>query len=141
MAWIKAFHIIAVMSWMAGLLYLPRLFVYHVENYEKQELAQTFQVMERKLLRFIMNPAMMISWITGLAMLVLSFDFYSSQIWLWVKLLAIIVMTGFHMKCASWRKQLLSDDCVFTGTYFRYANEVPTLLMIIIVIMAIVEPF
>lgn len=138
--WIKALHIIAVMSWMAGLLYLPRLFVYHAGVEVGSARALTFQLMERRLLKAIMNPAMIVSWGLGLWMLHLNPDLLSLP-WMWVKLVCIVLMTYAHMKFAAMRRQLESDAPPKSDRYYRIWNEVPTLLMIIIVIMAVVEPF
>lgn len=139
--WIKALHIIAVISWMAGLFYLPRLFVYHVERAQPgSELDQTFQIMEHKLLRVIMNPAMIVAWVCGVLLMAMGgFDFSAG--WSWVKLLAVIAMTGVHMWLASQRKKLAGGTNVLTGRTYRLVNEVPTVLMFIIVIAVIVRPF
>ena len=137
--WVKALHLIAVMSWMAGLLYLPRLFVYHssVENNGAQAL--TFALMERRLLKAIMNPAMILSYVFGLWMLHLNPGLISLP-WMWVKLAAIVGMTYSHMLFGKMRKELEKGHARPTKHY-RYWNEVPTLLMIIIIFMAVVEPF
>jgi len=140
--WAKALHVISVISWMAGLFYLPRLFVYHVEQAGSSgELHETFQIMELKLFRYIMNPAMIAVWIFGL-MLALTpgiVDWASG--WPWVKALAISGMTWFHHWLGRRRKELALGNCAVTGRTFRLMNEVPTLLMIVIVIMIIVRPF
>ena len=137
--WVKALHLIAVMSWMAGLLYLPRLFVYHAMVEVDSVRAQTFKLMERKLLKVIMNPAMFFSWGLGLWLL------YKNPVllvmpWMWVKFICVIMMTGAHMVFARMRRQLEMDKALSNKTY-RWWNEVPTILMVIIVIMAVVEPF
>lgn len=139
--WIKALHIAAVISWMAGMFYLPRLFVYHVERATVgSEMDKTFQVMERKLLRVIMNPAMIVSWLCGLLLIAMGmFDWGS--IWSWVKLLAVILMTVCHMWLAARRKELANGTNTRSGRAYRLANEVPTVLMLIIVVMVIVRPF
>ena len=138
--WVKALHIIAVMSWMAGLLYLPRLFVYHAGVEVGSARALTFKLMERRLLKAIMNPAMIVSWALGLWMLHLNPDLLSLP-WMWVKLACIMLMTYAHMKFGAMRKQLESDVKPKPERYYRIWNEVPTILMIIIVIMAVAEPF
>ncbi len=137
--WVKALHLIAVMSWMAGLLYLPRLFVYHAMVEAGSVRAQTFKLMERRLLKAIMNPAMFLSWALGIwllhknpALLVMP--------WMWVKFICVIMMTAAHMIFARMRRQL-EQDIVLSDKTYRWWNEVPAVFMIIIVIMAVVEPF
>ncbi|MCI4661157.1 MAG: protoporphyrinogen oxidase HemJ [Neomegalonema sp.] len=138
--WIKILHIAAWTSWMAGLFYLPRLFVYHTERArDDRNMAQTFEVMELKLLRFIMTPAMIVTWASGLFLAWMIVDF-STDIWFHVKLLLVIIMSGFHGFCGRWRKQLAAGDFSRSGRYFRIANEVPTLIFLAIVIMVILKP-
>lgn len=136
--YIKALHVIAVISWMAGLLYLPRLFVYHCGAEPGSELSETLKMMERRLLRAIMNPAMFVAVATGLAM---AFSFVDPDIWLHVKLLCAVLMVIAHMFMARWRKDFEADRNTRSHKFYRIANEVPTVLMIVIVVMAIVEPF
>lgn len=138
--WLRALHIISVIAWMAGLLYLPRLFVYHADAPAGSELSETFKTMERRLLRYIMNPAMIAAWIFGGGMLWANPALFSEG-WMHVKLTAIILMTGLHHVFARWRKGFMRDENTRSATYFRWANEAPTVLMIIIVIMAVVQPF
>ena len=137
--WVKALHLIAVMSWMAGLLYLPRLFVYHAQVEKDGARAQIFTLMERRLLKAIMNPAMIASYIFGLWMLHLN-PALLQEPWMIIKLIAIALMTYAHMKFAKMRRQFEQGGGE-TDRYYRLWNEVPTLLMIIIIIMAVVEPF
>lgn len=137
--WIKAIHIMAVISWMAGLFYLPRLYVYHADVPVGSDQDILFQTMEYKLLRVIMNPAMIVAWVFGL-LLILSIDAYSFG-WFHVKFAGVLAMTWFHMKCAGWRKMFARGENDKPHSYFRKMNEVPTVLMIIIVIMVIVRPF
>jgi len=137
--WLKALHLIAVMSWMAGLLYLPRLFVYHAMVEPDSVRANTFKLMERRLLKAIMNPAMIITWGLGLWMLHQNPSLLVMP-WMWVKLVCVILMTACHMVFARMRRKLEADQALSHKTY-RIWNEGPTLLMIIIVIMAVVEPF
>lgn len=137
--WLKALHLIAVISWMAGLLYLPRLFVYHAMVEPGSVRAQTFKLMERRLLKAIMNPAMIVSWVLGLWMIYEN-PALLSMAWMWVKIVCVLFMTACHMVFARMRRQLESDQALADKTY-RIWNEGPTLLMIIIVIMAVVEPF
>jgi len=140
--WFKAFHLIAVMSWMAGLLYLPRLYVYHVSAKKSSDLSETLKTMERRLLRFIMNPAMIITWILGLALLLSNFEFLmSGQGWMHAKLLLVILMSGVHGMLSKFRKDFERDDNQKSEKFYRVLNEAPTVLMIAIVILAVAEPF
>jgi len=139
--WFKAIHIIAVMSWMAGLLYLPRLFVYHVEVELNSTEDRRFQIMERRLLRAIMNPAMVVSYIFGIFLVLTPGIVDWSSAWIWLKILAILVLTGCHHAMGKWRKDLAEGTNQKSQRYFRVANEVPTISMIIIVIMVVVKPF
>ncbi len=139
--WVKALHVISVMAWMAGLLYLPRLFVYHCDAGSGTELSETLKVMERRLLRAIMNPAMIASWVFGLTMLAASREVPWSENWMTVKLVCVVLLSFAHGKMAIWRKDFADDRNTLPQKFFRAANEVPTVLMIIIVCMAIVRPF
>lgn len=140
--YVKAFHLIAVIAWMAGLLYLPRLFVYHAGAVKGSELSETLKVMERRLLRAIMNPAMIASWLLGLwlAFGLGAIDMKSDG-WFHVKLTLVIALTIFHMALSKWRKEFEADTNSRSARFYRFANEVPTLLLIAIVIMVIVRPF
>lgn len=138
--WIKALHIIAVMSWMAGMLYLPRLFVYHVNAEKGSELSETLKIMERRLLRFIINPAMILSFIFGGLMLWVNSDLIS-QPWMHAKLTAVFLMGGVHGMFSKWRKNFERDENTKSEKFYRWWNEAPTVLMIIIVIMVVVQPF
>ncbi len=136
--WVKALHIIAVISWMAGLLYLPRLFVYHAQAEPGSELSETLKVMERRLLRAIMNPAMLVSLIAGGYLL--GYQDFSSG-WLHVKLASIAGLMIMHMFMGKWRKDFEEDRNTRSHKFYRFANEGPTILMIVIVVMAVVKPF
>lgn len=136
--WIKALHIISVIAWMAGLLYLPRLFVYHAMVESASVRAETFKLMERRLLKAIMNPAMIASWGLGSAMLYMNTALFG-EIWMMVKIVCFLGMTASHMVFAKMRKEL-EKDIARPDKIYRVWNEVPTILMIIIVIMAVVEP-
>lgn len=136
--WLKAFHIIAIIAWMAGLLYLPRLFVYHADAEVGSEFSEKLKIMERRLLRAIMNPAMIVSIVLGAALLAYQ-DF--SDGWLHVKLVGVVGLVIMHMLMAKWRKTFEADSNERGHKFYRIANEVPTVLMIIIVIMAVVKPF
>lgn len=140
-SWIKALHIISVISWMAGMFYLPRLFVYHAEKAELgSELDSTFRVMERRLLKAIMTPAMLASWFFGLVMLSFgAFDF--SSVWSWVKICAVIGMTAMHGWLSARQKEFALGENTRSGKTYRIMNEVPTVLMFIIVIFVVVRPF
>lgn len=137
--WAKALHIIAVISWMAGLLYLPRLFVYHSGSKPGSELSETLKVMEARLLRYIMNPAMLISWVAGLS--TAYFMGALSQPWFHVKLLFVVGLTVVHMMLARYRREFANDQRQRDARFFRILNEVPTVLMIIIVLLVIFKPF
>jgi putative membrane protein len=137
--WILALHIISVISWMAGLLYLPRLFVYHVEARSGSELSETLKIMERRLLRVIMTPAMASSWIFGL-WLAVDTD-VSSDGWFHGKIFLVILMSAAHMGMARWRNDFEQEKNTRSVKYFRIANEVPTLLMVAIVVLVVVKPF
>ena len=137
--WIKALHVLAVISWMAGLLYLPRLFVYHASAAKGSESSQTFKVMERRLLKAIMTPAMILAWATGLYIAMLAGYFRSG--WFHGKLLLVVLMSAVHGVLAVHVKQFARDANLKAPRYFRILNEVPTVLMIGIVILVIVKPF
>jgi len=137
--WIKALHVIAVISWMAGLLYLPRLFVYHAAEPVGSEASERFKVMEYRLYRYIMNPAMMVSWIAGLWLAWSSFAFKGG--WLHAKLLFVVLLTVHHVFQKRWLRGFAADQRQHPQRFYRFQNEVPTLLMIGIVIFVIVKPF
>ena len=139
--WIKALHVMAVIAWMAGLFYLPRLFVYHAETAAVgSDLDLTFRVMEEKLLRVIMNPAMITAWLCGLLMIAMGgLDF--GAVWGWVKLGAVLAMTAAHMWMAARRRDFAAGQNTRSGRSYRIANEVPTLLMVAAVVAVIVKPF
>jgi len=137
--WIKAFHVIAIIAWMAGMLYLPRLFAYHADCAVGSEKLDTFKIMELRLLRIIMNPAMILAWIFGSLMLWANPDLFS-QAWMHVKLLCILIMTGIYHIFIKWRKIFDQDKNEKSAKYYKIWNEIPTLVMIIIVIMAVAKP-
>ncbi|NQV47918.1 MAG: protoporphyrinogen oxidase HemJ [Rhodospirillaceae bacterium] len=138
--WIKALHIISVIAWMAGLLYLPRLFVYHTDAAIGSQMSETFKVMERRLLRAIMNPAMLSSLLFGGLLLASSHTDWTEG-WLHIKLLCVAGLLALHMMMAGWRRAFAEDRNAHPQKFFRYANEAPTLLMVAIVIMAVLRPF
>ncbi len=133
---IKAFHVMAVISWMAGLFYLPRLFVYHADARDGV-LDETFRIMERRLYRAIMNPAMIASWVAGLA---LAYIIGFMQGWLHVKIFMVVLLTAYHFLLGWHLRRFARGTEHATSRYFRIINEIPTLLMIVIVIMVVVKP-
>jgi putative membrane protein len=136
--WMKALHIMAVIAWMAGLLYLPRLFVYHAEQVSVGSLTdKIFQTMEWRLLKLIMNPAMVVTWICGLSLVVTPGLIDWSEFWPWIKAACVIVMTVFHMWLGQRLKSFVSGKNNISGQQYRIINEVPTFLMIIIVFSVI----
>ena len=136
--WMKALHIMAVIAWMAGLLYLPRLFVYHAEQVSVGSLTdKIFQTMEWRLLKLIMNPAMVVTWICGLSLVVTPGLIDWSEFWPWIKAACVIVMTVFHMWLGQRLKSFVIGKNNISGQQYRIINEVPTFLMIIIVFSVI----
>ena len=134
---LKILHIISFVSWFAGLFYLPRLFVYHVENNTNREMNDVFQKMEYKLLRLIMNPAMILTWLFGLGLV----HYVGFDGWLVLKIILVIILSGFHMYLAKIRKNLEHNYRDYSSKYLRLINEVPTILLILIVILVVVKPF
>ena len=137
--WIKAFHIIAIISWMAGMLYLPRLYVYHANAKIGSELSETLKVMEKRLLRLIINPAMILAWFFGIWMLLLNPDLLHHP-FMHVKLTAVLLMQITHAMLSRYRRAFATDRNTHSAKFFRILNEVPTVLMILIVIAIIVRP-
>ena len=138
--WLRALHIISVISWMAGMLYLPRLFVYHVSAEKGSDKSETFKIMERKLLKIIINPAMSAAWIFGLLMIAANPGMFSDG-WIHVKLFLVLVMSAIHGMLSKQVKIFAADENEKSERYFRILNEVPAVLMIVIVILAVVQPF
>ena len=136
----KSLHLIAIVSWMAGLLYLPRIFVYHVENKEKKETMQIFMIMEKKLYFYIMYPAMALSWIFGL--ILISIIGFSSLAFLWLKLklIFVVLLTIYHLYLGKCIKELRENTNQKTSKFFRITNELPTILLILIVFVVIFKP-
>ena len=138
--WIKALHIMAVIAWMAGLFYLPRLYVYHVERVgQTGETHALFQTMEEKLLRIIMNPAMIAAWVLGLLLVAIPGIVQWDMVWPWTKFAGLIGMTWFHMWLGMRRKDFIAGQNRLTGRQFRMMNEVPTILMVVIVLSVVVK--
>jgi protoporphyrinogen IX oxidase len=137
--WIKAFHIIAVIAWMAGMLYLPRLFVYHAMANPGSEQSETFKVMEKRLLKYIMGPAMGVTWILGIVLLIQG-QFIGAG-WFHAKIALVLVMTILHGLFSHWQRDFAFDRNRRSAKFYRIANEIPTLLLIAIVILVTVKPF
>ena len=136
---LKALHVIAVISWMVGLLYLPRLFVYHVEN-NNFESVKVFKIMEKRLMKIIMNPAMIVTWLTGLSIVwVLGFNTIFS-LWLSIKFLFVIILSGYHGFLSKCLKDFALDKNTRSSKFFRFINEIPTIILIIIVFLVIFKP-
>lgn len=139
--WVKALHVISIIAWMAGLLYLPRLFVYHTQVAPGSEASETFKAMERRLLRAIMNPAMGAAYIFGITMIALDLSVFKQGGWLHAKLTLVVLMTVMHHLMVRWFKAFAQDRNTRSQRFYRIANEVPAVLMIGIVILVIVKPF
>jgi len=138
--WIKALHVISVVSWMAGMLYLPRLYVYHAGTPVGSDKSETFKVMERRLYRGITTPAMIATWVFGLWMVHLGLVDWGMG-WAWVKAACVIAMSAVHGMLGSSLRAFREDRNIRSDKYFRVLNEVPTVLLVIIVIMVVVKPF
>jgi putative membrane protein len=142
--WIKAFHIIALIAWMAGMLYLPRLFVYHCAAEKGSVQSETFKTMERRLLRAIMTPAMIATWVLGFSLAWLGPDsrygWFASG-WLGAKLVLVVILTAMHGLFARWVKDFAADRNGHSEKFYRIINEVPTLLMIAVVLLVVLKPF
>jgi putative membrane protein len=139
--WVKAFHIVAVIAWMAGMLYLPRLFVYHCQTTPGSPESERFKVMERRLLRAIVNPAMIAVWVLGLTLSVLPATDAWHQAWFHAKFALVVIMSGVHGLFARWVRVFGQDANAHSATFYRFWNEVPTVLMIAIVVLVVVKPF
>jgi putative membrane protein len=139
--WTKALHIISVIAWMAGLLYLPRLYVYHCRQAPHSEASETFKVMERRLLRVIMNPAMTASYVFGGTLIWYLRSGAWAMGWLHAKVALVLILTVFHGMLAKWRRDLAEDRNRHSQGFYRAMNEIPTVLMVAIVILAVVKPF
>ncbi len=137
--WIEAFHVIAVISWLAGMLYLPRLYVYHADAKQGSELSETLKIMEYRLLRFIINPAMIATYVFGLWLLMMD-PGIMHQAFMHVKLTAVIALTVVHVFLARYRRAFAKDRNVHSAKFFRILNEIPAVLMVIIVIMIVARP-
>ena len=136
----KSLHLIAVVSWMAGLLYLPRIFVYHVENKEKKEVTDIFEVMEKKLFYYIMRPAMIFTWIFGLILIYLNGIEIFSQLWMQIKIILIILLSAYNDYLGKCLISLKNDSNTKSSKFFRIINEVPTIILIFTVFLVIFKP-
>ena len=139
--WVKAAHVISLIAWLAGLFYLPRLFVYHCATVRGSLESERFKVMERRLMKQIMTPAMIATWVFGILLVLTPGVIDWSAGWWHVKLLSVLLMSGFHGAASKWRRQFLEDRNTRPARFYRFANEVPTVLMLVIVVMVIVKPF
>lgn len=138
--WVKAIHIIGVVTWFAAMFYLPRLFVYHVTTEDEIGRAR-FRIMEDKLYRIIMRPSMLVTVIFGLWLLVLGWDAFGSSIWLWIKLAGVVALLGYHHYCARLVSAFDRDESPHSERFYRIFNELPALLLILIVVLVVVKPF
>ena len=137
---LKALHLIAIIAWMAGLLYLPRIFVYHVENKQDQNISNTFKIMEKKLYYYIMMPAMVLSWLFGLLLI---FNIGLDQLvfkWLQIKLILVLILTSYHFFLGSCLRKFSLDLNTYSSKFYRIFNEVPTILLILIVFIVVFKP-
>ena len=136
----KSLHLIAVISWMAGLLYLPRIFVYHVENFEKNQATEIFEIMERKLYNYIMRPAMILSWLFGIILIWINGIETFGYLWLQIKIFLVVILTIYHEYLGKCMRSLKSKENTKTSKFFRIINEIPTVLLILIVFIVIFKP-
>ena len=136
----KSLHLIAVVSWMAGLLYLPRIFVYHVENKEKKEATNIFEVMEKKLFYYIMRPAMIFTWIFGLVLIYLNGVEIFSQLWMQIKIVLVLLLSAYNVYLGKCLVSLKNSSNTRSSKFFRIINEVPTIMLILIVFFVIFKP-
>jgi putative membrane protein len=136
----KSLHLIALVSWMAGLLYLPRIFVYHVENIEKKEATNIFEVMEKKLFYYIMRPAMIFTWIFGLVLIYLNGIEIFSQLWMQIKIVLVLLLSAYNDYLGKCLLSLKNNSNIRSSKFFRIINEVPTIMLILIVFLVIFKP-
>ena len=136
----KSLHLIAVISWMAGLLYLPRIFVYHVENFEKDQTTEIFETMERKLYNYIMRPAMILSWLFGIILIWTSGIDSFTHLWLQLKILLVVILTIYHEYLGKCMRSLKLKENAKSSKFFRIINEIPTILLILIVFIVVYKP-
>ena len=136
----KSLHLIAVISWMAGLLYLPRIFVYHVENFEKNQATEIFEIMERKLYNYIMRPAMILSWLFGIILIWINGSESLGFLWIQLKIFFVLILTIYHEYLGKCMRSLKTRENTKTAKFFRIINEIPTILLILIVFIVIFKP-
>ena len=136
----KSLHLIAVVSWMAGLLYLPRIFVYHVENKEKREATEIFEVMEKRLFFYIMRPAMILTWIFGLILIYLNGIEIFSQLWMQIKIVLVVLLSAYNDYLGKCLMALKNNTNTRSSKFFRIANEIPTVMLIFIVFLVVFKP-
>ncbi|MBH68033.1 MAG: TIGR00701 family protein [Rhodospirillaceae bacterium] len=139
--WFKALHMFAVIAWMAGIFYLPRLYVYHADAEPGSDKSETFKIMERRLLRAIVNPSMILTFVFGALMVSASDMVDWQQGWPWVKLVMILLLLFIHFLFARWRRDFAADRNIRSAKFYRWWNEAPTIPLIVIIIMAVVKPF
>ena len=139
--WTKALHVISMVAWTAGMFYLPRLYVYHCDMQPGSRESERFKVMEYRLLKQIINPAMIATWVFGILLVLTPGVIDWTSGWWHVKLTAVLLMSGFHGAMSKWRREFMEDRNKRSHRYYRFANEVPTLLLMVIVVMVIVRPF
>jgi putative membrane protein len=139
--WVLSFHVMSLIAWMAAMFYLPRLYVYHCQVAVGSSESERFKVMERRLLKQIMTPAMIATWLFGILLVLTPGIITWHQGWWYVKLVSVLLLTGFHGAASKWRKDFLNDRNKRPERFYRIANEVPTILMAVIVIMVVVQPF
>ena len=136
----KSLHLIAVIAWMAGLLYLPRIFVYHAEKNTEKNISETFKIMERRLMFFIMIPAMLLSWILGIALILINGISITLSLWVQLKLFLVIILTIYHLFLLHYLKKFALDDNNKSAKFFKIINEIPTILLILIIFIIIYKP-
>ena len=136
----KSLHLIAVISWMAGLLYLPRIFVYHAEKNSEKNISETFKIMEKRLMFFIMTPAMLLSWFFGIALILINGISITSSLWVQVKLFLVVLLTIYHLFLGYYLKKFALDENKKSTKFFRTINEIPTVLLILIIFVIIYKP-
>ena len=136
----KSLHLIAVVSWMAGLLYLPRIFVYHVENIDKKEATDLFEIMEKRLYFFIMRPAMILTWLFGILLIhSLGFSVFG-ELWMQIKIVSVVIMTYYHFTLGKYLNDFAIDNNQKTSKFFRIYNEIPTVILIVVIFVVIFKP-
>ena len=134
---LKTIHIFSVIAWMAGLLYLPRIFMYHADKEIKKDTSETFKVMERKLFNIIMTPAFILTWLSGLSMI----HYLGIDTWLILKFFFVVLLTGYHFVCRKWLKDFANDSNSRKSNFFRITNEIPAIFLIVIIILVVFKPF